>query len=189
MRGARTLNSVSRSLSDVGRPPSQVGESRRRPFRVPAITRIESDYLVMRRFGDISPDRSPSHQFAELTDSLDLYQPESLLPALEHLRQRLSRRRGGFEPRVRFDFRAIEDRAIANEIDRSERRHARLARAEEVAWPAQREIALRNFEAVGRLRHRAQALTGLVGERRLIHQETVRLVCGASHASPQLMEL
>ena len=38
-RPCSTLNSVSRSLSDVGRRPGQVGASRRRPFSVPAMMR------------------------------------------------------------------------------------------------------------------------------------------------------
>src|SRR5262252_1133318 len=42
MRGARMLNSVSRSLSDVGRKPSHVGAFRRRPLSVPAITRTRA---------------------------------------------------------------------------------------------------------------------------------------------------
>src|SRR5207248_7079911 len=49
IRGARMLNSVSRSLSDVGRRPSHVGGSRRLPFRAPAITRIGSTFLHWRR--------------------------------------------------------------------------------------------------------------------------------------------
>ena len=41
IRGARMLNSVSRSLSDVGRSPCQDGVFRRRPFRDPAMTLME----------------------------------------------------------------------------------------------------------------------------------------------------
>ena len=44
MRSAITLNSVSRSLSDVGLSPSHVGAASRRPFNVPAMMRMTYEW-------------------------------------------------------------------------------------------------------------------------------------------------
>src|SRR6187397_988625 len=90
IRGMRTLNSVSRSLSDVGRNPSHAGDFSRRPF---------SDPAMMRMLG-----------------SSDLDQFESRLPVLEQARHR--RRRGGlgFEPLIRFALRELEHRMVPHQI-------------------------------------------------------------------------
>src|SRR5689334_5135485 len=63
IRGASTLKSVSRSRSDVGRKPSHVGESSRRPFNVPPTI------LIQFRLALLLPDP---------------HQPEPLLPARAH---------------------------------------------------------------------------------------------------------
>src|SRR5262245_62633673 len=100
MRGARILNSVARSLSDVGRRPSHVGVLSRRPFNEPAITRI--GYPT-------SPTRLP-----------DLDQLEPLLPVRQQLVDRAGRRHGPLEPSGRFTLRPLEHVAIASQIDQPE---------------------------------------------------------------------
>src|SRR3954467_8834406 len=64
MRGARILNSVSRSLSDVGRRPSQVGALSRRPLSVPAITRMERTEMT-EETGTKDTEKTGSHRGAE----------------------------------------------------------------------------------------------------------------------------
>src|SRR5476649_2202735 len=170
IRGARMLNSVSRSLSDVGRSPSHVGALRRRPFSDPAMTR----------------NRLPDHQITQLPD---LDEAEALFPArqeLVHARRVGQRLR---EPARGLLLRRVQHVAIADEIDHPERRQAGLARAEEIAGAAQPEIALRDLEAVGRVGHRLQALARLVGERVLVQQETERLMAITANAPAQLMQL
>src|SRR5258706_2711996 len=114
MRGARMLKIVSRSLSDVGRSPSQSGGLRRRPFSEPAITR-------MRGAGSLS----------------DLDQLEAGFPALEQLVDRGRVGPGAFEPRGRFLPREVQEISIAHQIDESERRDAGLPGPEEVAGTSQ----------------------------------------------------
>src|SRR5262245_47725586 len=172
MRGARILNSVSRTLSDVGRRPSHLGVLSRRPFNEPAITRISYP---------TSPTAPPPLS--------DLDQLEPLLPVRQQLVDRAGRRHGPIEPSRRFHLRPFEHIAIAKEIDQPEGRHAGLARAEEIARPAQLEIALRDLETVRRLRHRLEPLARLVGQRRLVQQKTIRLVPVAPDPPAQLMEL
>ena len=53
--------------------------------------------------------------------------------------------------------RVFHQRMIAQQIADAQRRQARLPRAEEIARPAQREVALGNHEAVGRLDERVEA--------------------------------
>src|SRR5439155_711547 len=79
--------------------------------------------------------------------------------------------------------------AVADQIDKTERRQARLTRAEEIAGPAQREITLGNLESVRRLGHRLQPLARLVGKGRLIYKEAVRLVPIAADAAAELVQL
>ena len=55
---------------------------------------------------------------------------------------------------------------IAQQIADAQRRHARLPRAEEIAGTAQREVALGDDEAVGRVGQRLEPLARLLGERR-----------------------
>src|SRR5687768_16806817 len=78
MRGARTLNSVSRSLSEVGRSPSHVGGFRRLPFSRPAITRM----------------RGPGRRVRAAASS-DLDEPKLILPPFLHEAEQL-----GGEPSV-----------------------------------------------------------------------------------------
>ena len=79
-RGARMLNSVSRSLSDVGRSPSHVGALQTASLRAsPAMTRIDRRSRFDCRCG-ISHDRIT---IADLPNS---DQPESLLPAVRPAR-------------------------------------------------------------------------------------------------------
>src|SRR5437762_460046 len=106
IRGASTLNSVSLSLSEVGRRPSQSGASSFLPFSDPAITLMKSP--------------AASHQ------SGDLYQSESLFPRFQHFCEDGRRRRCRLDPRLGLALRAIENHPVADEIDRPERRHAGL---------------------------------------------------------------
>src|SRR5476649_2631012 len=181
IRGARMLNSVSRSLSDVGRSPSHVGAFSRRPFNEPAITRIRFARLKgSRSYGPAPPAPHASSNLDEL---------EALFPA----RQELVHARGVGQrlrkPARGLLLRRVQHLAIADEIDHPERRQAGLARAEEIAGAAQPEIALRDLEAVGRVGHRLQPLARLVGERVLVQQETERLMAIAADAPAQLMQL
>src|SRR5438105_6140734 len=197
------LNSVSRSLSDVGRTPSHAGALRRRPLSVPAITRN----AIWPSIGD--PERSPylcdppdppnplatrkgSPYLCDLPDPPDLSdldQPETLLPREQQPVEACGFGRRAREIARRFPMRHVEHLAIADEIDHAEGRHAGLPRAEEIARSAQREIALRDLEAVGRVGHRLQPPARVVCERRLIHQEAERLMPVAPHAAAQLVEL
>src|SRR5471030_1725367 len=153
------LNSVSRSLSDVGRTPSHVGAFRRLPLSVPAITRIDDARLKPSRYTPPAPPDLP-----------DLNQLESLLPARQQLVHTRGVRHRRGEPARRLALRGIQHVAVADEIDHPKGRHAGLARPEKIAGPAQPQIALRDFEAVGRVGHRLQALPRFFGERVLIDQ-------------------
>src|SRR6476646_11069969 len=123
------LNSVSRSLSDVGRTPSQVGAFSRRPFNVPAITR----------------NQLPNDQITQLPD---LHEPESLFPSGDQAFDAggVGKRRA--EPPRRFLLRGIEHLAIADQINHAKGRQARLACAEEIPRPAQLQITFGDLEAV-----------------------------------------
>src|SRR6185503_10989206 len=163
MLGARMLNNVSRSLSDVGRNPSQAGALRRRPFRRPAIIRMAA--------------------------SPDFDQSELLVPLLCEERVQLRCERPALHERPRLMMGQLHDVAIANEIAGAQLRKSRLPRAEEISGAAQLEIAFRNHEAVGGGRHRFQALARIVGPRRLIQQDAHRLRRTAPDAAAQLMQL
>src|SRR6266508_4647359 len=157
MRGARMLNSVSRSLSDVGRSPSHVGAFSRRPLSDPAITRIA--------YARLKPSRSDSRDLPDLPDPHDLpdlYELEPLRPVREQPADRRRRRPRLLEPPRRLALRDFEQLVVAHEIDHAERRHARLARPEEIARTAQPQIALRDFEAVRRVGHRLEPLARFV---------------------------
>src|SRR5262245_20374960 len=105
------LNSVSRSLSDVGRKPSREGDLSCRPLYAPAITRMN----------------------AIGSSSSDLDETKPLLPGLEQLFHGGCARRLGLQPRTRFPLRQLDDLPVPDEIDQPERRHPGLPRAEEVA--------------------------------------------------------
>src|SRR3954469_16323001 len=140
MRGASTLNNVSRSRSDVGRSPSQVGECSRRPLSVPPTI------LIRRGF------------------SPDAHQPESLFPVGSHE----AGQRGGLlrivEGDDRFAARRLHDLVIANEIAEPERRHTGLPGAEEITGTAKFEIALGDLEPVAGVGQCFQPRATLIGE-------------------------
>src|SRR4029453_12154877 len=203
--GARMLNNVSRSLSDVGRNPSQVGAFRRRPLRRPAIMRTAASTPK-------SQLPTPNHsQFPivhnaihwelvvgsvwelgvvlwELT-SADLNQSELILPLLRDERVQLRCERPALHERPRLMMGQLHDVAIADEIAGAQLRESRLPRAEEISGAAQLEIAFRNHEAIGGGRHRLQALARIVGPRRLIQQDAHRLRRTAADAAAQLVQL
>src|SRR5437868_4386086 len=86
------LNSVSRSLSEVGRSPSHVGGFRRRPFNAPAITRTASSPSIPRTQRDraTKPQRHRDPGFLCVFVSLWLNPPcppstRCLLPDLDQL--------------------------------------------------------------------------------------------------------
>src|SRR5438309_12048126 len=137
MRGARMLNSVSRSLSDVGRSPSQVGAFSRRPFSDPAMTRISLPDLPA------PPDLPGPLALPDLPAPPDLPhldQLEALLPVNDQFLHGAGRRDRSIEPARSFRMRRRQEIAIADEIDQAKRRHAGLTRAEEISRPAQLEI-------------------------------------------------
>src|SRR5439155_20232769 len=88
----------------------------------------------------------------------NFYQLETVFPRFEELANRGRRRRRRLEPCRCLALRDVEPFAIADEIDRAEGGHARLARAEEIAGSPQPQIALGDLEPVGRIRHRFQPL-------------------------------
>src|SRR4029453_1088637 len=116
----------------------------------------------------------------------DLDELEPCLPRLEHLRDRRRRRARGVEPRGCLEAREIQQVAIAQEVDRSERRDAGLGGAEEAARAPQEQIALGDLEAISGVGDRPQTLASLVGERRLVQQAAVRLPLVAPDAPAQL---
>src|SRR5258705_13116986 len=181
-RGVRILNSVSRSLSDVGRRPSHVGALRRRPLNRPAITRIACE---PRRPAGWRAQRA----FVAIPPLSNLYQPELLLPALLHELQELARQPALVHERPRLAVRGLHDVAVPHQVARAQLRQPRLPRAEEVARPAQLEVALRDRKAVAGRGQRLQPLSRVIGPRRLIHQEAVRLPFASSDAAAQLMQL
>src|SRR5262245_36928022 len=97
-RGATMLNSVSRSLSDVGLSPSHVGASSRRPLYEPAITRMSG--------------RAALPYFNQF---------ELRLPAVEQAGDCARARHGRGEPGRRFVLRDLQHLAIAREIHDAER--------------------------------------------------------------------
>src|SRR5262245_41588248 len=182
MRGARMLNNVSRSLSDVGRTPSHVGVFKRRPFNEPAITRISDAAGTTKTRRREGRTKNPLYKrsfvrsswfrgFVIPVPSSDLDQLEALFPAGEQLVEAGGRGVRGLEPPRRLALRDIQELAVANQIDHAERWDAGLSRTEKISRPAQPQIALRDLEAIGRLGHRFQPLARVVGERVLIDQK------------------
>src|SRR5437773_1891278 len=154
MRGATTLNSVSRSLSEVGRSSSQVGVFSRRPLSEPAITRILGNLELgiwnlecVRNLecgrecqtwnaGANSKFQIPNSKLLDLAlPDLDKFEP--ILPRLQQLPD-LRRGRGRpVEPSDRFAPGDLEQFAIPHEIDHPERRQAGLPRPEEITRAAE----------------------------------------------------
>src|SRR5512145_728018 len=93
------------------------------------------------------------------------------------------------ERRDRFAAGFFHERMIAKQVADPQCRQAGLPRAEEVAWSAKREVALRDLEAVCGIGQRLQALAPLLGERLLVEQHAERLVGATADASTQLVEL
>src|SRR3954447_5359667 len=118
MRGASTLNNVSRRRSDVGRSPSHVGGCSRRPFSVPP--------TILIRRGPLP----------------DAHQPEPLFPVGPYEAGQRGRLLRIVECDDRFAPRGLHDLVIAYEIAEAERRHTRLPGAEEISGTAKFEIAL-----------------------------------------------
>src|ERR1041384_960586 len=147
MRGARMLKSVSRSLSDVGRRPGQSGLFKRRPLYRPPITRINHE---------VHEGREGLETQTWLWPLTNFNQSKLILPALLHELQELARQAAGVHERARFPMRRFHHVAVAHEIAGSQLRQPRLPGAEEVARPAQLEIALGDHESIARLRHRLQ---------------------------------
>src|SRR5215212_8754108 len=96
MRGARMLNIVSRSLSDVGRRPSHDGVCKRRPLYRPAITRTLAHF-----------------------DEAELF-----VPPLLHELQELTRQPTFVDERARFAMRGFHDVAVAHQVTGSQLRQA-----------------------------------------------------------------
>src|SRR5262245_12043389 len=176
------LNSVSRSLSEVGLTPSHFGVFSRRPLNAPAITRkrqlhahaeacalrhgarrapspdtVERGLQLPRRPGRASQARSP-----------DLNQPELFLPLPLHERLELCGEPALLYQAPRFVMRRLHDVAIAHQVAGAKLRKSRLTGAEDIARSAQFEVALGDDEPVACLRHRLQALACVVAPRRLI---------------------
>src|SRR5438445_7255380 len=154
MRGARMLNSVSRSLSDVGLSPSHVGAFRRRPFNDPAITRIIAARLKPSRYTSRSlpdpPDQpdppDPPDQLdpSDPPDLPDLNELEALLPAGQQLVDAGGARRERLKPARRLALRRVQHVAVTHEIDHAECRDAGLPRPDEIARAPQPQIPLRD---------------------------------------------
>ena len=130
--GPSTLNSVSRRPSDVGRTSAS-----RRRLRAAGLS---SRPAMMRTavLPDARPGRSASAQFA------DRYSTSGRAP------RRCVEPGDGLAPRV------FHQRVVAQQVADAQRRQPGLPRAEEVARAAQREIALGDDEAVGRLDERVE---------------------------------
>src|SRR5262245_44908793 len=126
MRGARTLNKVSRSLSEVGRTPSQSGAFRRLPLYRPAMIRTLPYFN----------------------------QSELLLPSPLREFQEVARQSAFLNQCPRIVVCGFHDVAIAHEIARAQPGQPGLPRAEKVTGTTQLEIALRDREPIGRGRHR-----------------------------------
>src|SRR5688572_17865052 len=152
MRGARMLNNVSRSLSDVGRSPCHLGVFNVRPLCVPAMMRI------VRPTGqrDNGPTGQPSSSLA------DRNQAELPLPHVLYIRLLRWRQRAILDAGARLFEGALEQIGVAHQVAGAQHRHAVLPRAEEVARPAQPQVALGDDEAVAGLGHRLQALARIV---------------------------
>ena len=135
--GPSTLNSVSRSPSDVGRTAAPGGADSRRPLQRPAMMRI----------------RIP---IRKLPDQPTPTRPKRVGPVRREVLDERLRRAAVVEPRDGFAPRVFHQRVIAQQIADAQRRQAGLPRAEEIAGPAQRQIALGDHEAVGRLDERVE---------------------------------
>src|SRR3954464_1856182 len=165
MRGASTLNNVSRSRSDVGRSPSHVGDCSRRPLSVPPTILIRRVPLP------------------------DAHQPEPLFPLGPYEAGQRGRLLRIVEGDDRFAPRRLHDLVIAYEIAEAERRHTGLPGAEEISGTAKFEIALRDFEPVACIRQCLQPRPALFGQRGLIQQNAIGLVRPAADAAAQLVQL
>ena len=99
----------------------------------------------------------PSNFAFDLIFYTDSHQPEPLFPARAH--ERLQGLGLAASSRARIASRRASSIAVvAQQVADAQRRHAGLPRAEEVAGPAQREVALGDDEAVGRLGQRLEPL-------------------------------
>src|SRR5438445_12742683 len=139
------LNSVSRSLSDVGLSPSHVGAFRRRPFNDPAITRIIAARLKPSRYTSRSlPDPPDLPDPSDPPDLPDLNELEALLPAGQQLVDAGGARRERLKPARRLALRRVQHVAVTHEIDHAECRDAGLPRPDEIARAPQPQIPLRD---------------------------------------------
>jgi hypothetical protein len=93
------------------------------------------------------------------------------------------------EPFHRFTPRVFHHLMIANEITDAQRRQAGLPGPEEVAGPAECEIAFRDLEPVSRLDERVQTIARRRRHRVLIQQDTRGRVAASADAPAQLVQL
>ncbi len=115
--------------------------------------------------------------------------PNRCFPTAPHERRERLRLLRIVERGDRFPARVLHHLMIAQQIADTQRRQPGLPGPEEIAGPAQLQVALRDFETVGGVRQRFQPLAPLFAERRLIKQDAVRLVRTASDAAAQLVQL
>src|SRR4029453_5894315 len=183
IRGASTLKSVSRSLSDVGPSPSHAGVCSVRPLCAPAMTRIKPSptcRLRARRELKVGPARSTLP---------NANQTEPLLPTRADERGKCLGLRRIFERQDRFATCLLHQLMIAQQVADAKRRHARLPRAEEVAGAAKLEGPLVDLKAIGRLGQRLQPIAPLIAQWRLIQEDAIGMMRAAADASAQLMQL
>ena len=76
------------------------------------------------------------------------------LPPSQRSRWRLGGRRIASQQLVRRIARLLDQRNVAFDVGEAQQRHAGLARAEELAGPADQQVLPRDLEAVGRLEDR-----------------------------------
>ena len=82
-----------------------------------------------------------------------------------------------------------DERLVVHRVGEAQQRRARLSRAEELARPADREVAARDLEAIVGLEHRLQARLRGVGERRAVEQHADARAAAAADAAAQLVQL
>src|SRR6185369_11282263 len=87
----------------------------------------------------------------------------------------------------------VQQRGIGRQIGETKQRRARLARAQELAGPANGQVAPRDLEAVGGFDHGLQAsprgLAQTSGVSRRVEKYASRCGGAAAHAATQLMQL
>src|SRR5258706_9243277 len=121
--------------------------------------------------------------------SSNLDESELFLPLLLHEREQISGQPAFVDEPPCLTVRGLHDVPVANQIACSQRRQTRLARAEEISRTAELEVAFRDRKSIARPRHRLEPLASVIGPRRLVEQDAVRLPLPSPYSAAQLVEL